>query len=151
MGRDNAMNQGSLEGMFTMDEVGDASSLHFRTMNDDCTFGSLAWQPYNVLDSISFGSGKNRNLGRQNNMNDESIESSRQRVATVTELLALSSSENNNVNHDQDNDANENGLLLSLKPFRDRYLVGSLSRMNHPVHQMFPEMEGYTGTYRICL
>jgi hypothetical protein len=41
-----------------------------------------------------------------------------------------------------------NGLTLitGLKPFRDGYLVGALSRMNFPVHQMFPEMEGYTGT-----
>ena len=39
----------------------------------------------------------------------------------------------------------EGGLVGGLKPLRDRYLTGSLSRMTGPVLQMFPEMEGYTG------
>ena len=36
------------------------------------------------------------------------------------------------------------GLVGGLKPLRDRYLAGALSRMTAPVLQMFPEMEGYT-------
>ena len=42
----------------------------------------------------------------------------------------------------------EGGLVGGLKPLRDRYLTGSLSRMTGPVLQMFPEMEGYTGMYK---
>jgi hypothetical protein len=43
--------------------------------------------------------------------------------------------------------ATDSGLVGGLKPLRDRYLAGALSRMNAPVNQMFPEMEGYTGMY----
>ena len=39
----------------------------------------------------------------------------------------------------------EAGLVGGLKPFRDRYLAGALSRMTGPVLQMFPEMDGYSG------
>ena len=39
----------------------------------------------------------------------------------------------------------EAGLVGGLKPFRDRYLAGALSRMTAPVLLMFPEMDGYTG------
>lgn len=38
----------------------------------------------------------------------------------------------------------EAGLLPSLVPLRDRYLLSALSRMTAPVLQMFPEVEGYT-------
>jgi hypothetical protein len=39
--------------------------------NDDCAFGSLSYQPYNILDSISFSSGLNRKLGRSHKEEDE--------------------------------------------------------------------------------
>ena len=45
----------------------------------------------------------------------------------------------------------EGGLVGGLKPLRDRYLTGSLSRMTGPVLQMFPEMEGYTGIFMCIL
>ena len=38
----------------------------------------------------------------------------------------------------------EEGILPSLSPLRDRYLMAALSRMTAPVLQMFPEVEGYT-------
>ena len=44
-----------------------------------------------------------------------------------------------------DNALEESSLTLAIKPLRDRYLVGCLSRMNYPILQMFPEMEGYSG------
>lgn len=36
-------------------------------------------------------------------------------------------------------------LVTGLKPLRDRYLITALNRMSAPIHQMFPELEGYTG------
>ena len=38
----------------------------------------------------------------------------------------------------------EAGPVVGLKPMRDRYLLSSLQRMTHPIHLMFPELEGYT-------
>lgn len=35
-------------------------------------------------------------------------------------------------------------LVTGLKPFHDRYLLSVLERMNVPITQMFPELEGYT-------
>lgn len=35
-------------------------------------------------------------------------------------------------------------LLEGLRPLKDRYLAYSLERMNMPILQMFPEVEGYT-------
>jgi hypothetical protein len=38
----------------------------------------------------------------------------------------------------------EGGLLSGLRPIRDRYLLGALSKMNAPILQMFPDLDGYT-------
>jgi hypothetical protein len=35
-------------------------------------------------------------------------------------------------------------LITGLKPFHDRYMVSVLERMNIPITQMFPELDGYT-------
>ena len=40
----------------------------------------------------------------------------------------------------------EHNLVAGLKPMKDRYLLVSLNRMTAPILQMFPEVEGYTGT-----
>jgi hypothetical protein len=38
----------------------------------------------------------------------------------------------------------ETGLLAGFKPIRDRFLINVLNRMNAPIFQMFPELDGYT-------
>lgn len=42
-------------------------------------------------------------------------------------------------------------LVQGLKPFRDRYLIISLSKMTAPIMQMFPELEGFTGKIYIYM
>jgi hypothetical protein len=37
------------------------------------------------------------------------------------------------------------GLIICLKPLKERYLLNVLTRANEPIYQMFPEVEGYTG------
>ena len=36
-------------------------------------------------------------------------------------------------------------IIIVPTPLRDRYLLSVLEKMNNPIVQMFPELEGYTG------
>lgn len=99
-------------------------------------FQSLAWDSFSVLDSIAFSSNTHlwSNLSKESeNGTTRSIRASSIHGVTTHGNMA-----------DFDSDSADIGFIAGFKPFRDRYLIGALSRMNIPVHQMFPEMEGYT-------
>ena len=36
-------------------------------------------------------------------------------------------------------------IIIVPTPLRDRYLLSVSEKMNNPIVQMFPELEGYTG------
>eukprot|EP01035_Chromulina_nebulosa_P018305 gene18305-23990_t len=89
-----------------------------RSQSSSSVFGSLT---YDFDDQISLGG---FNL-----------------TTTVTNKSSIPLSTNTN---QSDGPIDLIGLLAGFKPFRDRFLLGSLSRMNSPILQMFPEMDGYT-------
>jgi hypothetical protein len=121
--------------------IGSEDLHNIRAYEDDCMFDSLAWDSYTVLDSIAFSSTSHPSHAARES---ESLTVTG-RLLRANSLHGTSgASHHNNISTDFDLDSTEIGFIAGFKPFRDRYLIGTLSRMNIPVHQMFPEMEGYT-------
>lgn len=87
----------------------------------------MSWQPSTILESFSLG------LTRRDRKSDS--DSSMKNDPVTRSTLALTWTQEG---------TEDPGLVLGFRPLRDRYLLGCLTRMNHPVLQMFPEMDGYT-------
>jgi hypothetical protein len=94
-------------------------------------FGSLYWNSSSMFESLGLG---RRLKPRAANMIGAGARVSRgnQHASSHTDTSS------------EPGDASS-GLVASFKPFRDRFLVSALNRMNDPIIRMFPEVEGYIG------
>ena len=103
-------------------------------------FGSLQWSQNDLLSTLAMGSlsrGSTRNQYQRATMSN-----------TGSDAAAVTASRRNlQPNAEANRDVySEHNLVAGLKPMKDRYLLVSLNRMTAPILQMFPEVEGYTGT-----
>ena len=110
-------------------------------------FGSLLWSQADLLGSAvssSYSSSSSRAGKRELTRSRES-----QRVEGEEENPhnsgAGESSHSSNIKSNS-KESKEHSLVQGLKPMRDKYLLGVLAKMSAPIAQMFPELEGYTGT-----
>ena len=102
-------------------------------------FGSLLWSQADLLGSAvssSYSSSSSRAGKRELTRSRES-----QRVEGEEENTHNSGNIKSN-----SKESKEHSLVQGLKPMRDKYLLGVLAKMSAPIAQMFPELEGYTGT-----
>jgi len=107
-------------------------------MYKDGMFGSVYYKfqdedYFSGLSSLAIGC---RHINNKNSRREKILKSNYSDKITKYQFSNGSSGNNN--------DEIETGLLVGLRPIRDRYLFDSLNRMIAPVLQMFPEMEGYT-------
>lgn len=108
-------------------------------------FGSLLWSQADLLGSAvssSYSSSSSRAGKRELTRSRES-----QRAEGVEDdnSGAGESSHSSNIKSNS-KESKEHSLVQGLKPMRDKYLLGVLAKMSAPIAQMFPELEGYTGT-----
>lgn len=106
------------------------------TSNSTPIFGSLSWQNQDIIPSLGLTNAHYRECNKTSN-----------NILTISKLMKTKPLKSSNIILVKSNEMNEeesSGLLLGLKAFCDRYLLGALSRMNFPIYQMFPETEGYT-------
>lgn len=99
-------------------------------------FGSMGWSSQGMLSSLGMGSRRGGIFSKASFGNRSHARLGA--VGTVGKDAAGRGGAG-------EGDASEQGLVAGLKPIRDRYLAGVLNRMNAPILQMFPEMEGYSG------
>lgn len=93
-------------------------------------FGSLLWNEDALL-------GSSRN---SSNSQGSALEKKQTNKPVST---SHKTSLDNAKNTGSTSNSNEHDLIHGLKPIRDRYLLGVLDRMNGPIAQMFPDLDGY--------
>jgi hypothetical protein len=118
---------------------------NFKQLEDICGYyGSLLWNHNDILNS-SFIS-QQLPSSRRKQSNSLNPFNRRQITASVRDGRRKSITENNEGNViavGNNSQLIEHPLINGLKPFHDRYMLSVLERMNVPITQMFPELDGY--------
>ncbi len=129
----------SILGMFDIPAVGDSvGSDHFNSSSQrsGMCFGSLSWT---LTDSTmgQLGLGSNELIGGHDASIEDDKYAERQIIAQsydVDEEADRSTTAGRNASADGHGLHQESGLLEGLRPMRDRYLGGVLSRVTSPIH-----------------
>ena len=105
----------------------------------DGVFGSLQWSNNSLFEGLGMGS-KQRRLHHQGVHIQRPATSRRQLLAHASGRWTGSEAAIDLTTTDA-----STGLVAGFHPFRDSYLVHSLSRLNDLIYKMFPDVDGYIG------
>lgn len=126
-------------------EGGGSPMPGFHSQSQESVFGSLSWSSQNLLGTLGMGTRRGGVFSRAASAQGKGLSSFSPLTARGGARGRQGGGEGLGAQEEV-----EVGLVGGLRPLRDRFLVGALWRLNEPILQMFPEMEGYTGA-RICV
>ena len=133
----------SSEGMFgslVWSGTGGGSSGRGRRKGGNELLGCLGMGSRRSLRAMTAAGGGERKVYNENGSPRNGARDGTMRAAAHGEHFNIAESEQDCIAQA------EVGLVGGLRPLRDKYLAGALSRMTGPVLLMFPEMDGYTGS-----
>lgn len=105
-------------------------------------FGSLTWTNDDILNSSYVTKLLSKN--KSSLLMNRSVNRERSSTSADDKKEGNKKSSEEGITKDSIKLNTDHPLVAGLKPFHDRYLLSVLERMNVPITQMFPELEGYT-------